>query len=532
MVEATRRDFIRSSGIAAVAATIASGPGGVSPATAQSESSSFDIDKSFATFMRDIGGGAEDAGGRVLFTGRDPILQSPFRLGACMAIPAMAGGVGAAAIWRERTGQAQELSIDLRQALYGIAPWARFLADFNIAAGVLPPGWLPPEWNWDPTLNGRNIQAPFLLGNPLGFQVFEAKDGRLVTPTGIYPHHFIGFLALIGAGPDQKQIADRIRTFNSAELEEMVGEAGMIMGIHRTIAEWAEHPQGKAIANIPVIEIIKIGESDPIPWAINPTAPLSGIRVLSNSHVIASSTASRTLAGYGAEALHVARDQGFEHDGIIVDVNVGMRSTLLDLKNPEQNRVQQRLIPGADVFVEGFRGRKMEELGFGAEEVARAKPGIVYLSVRPYGWEGPWKMFAGFDMEALTVTGFTMIEGGGQRPRFPRTFVMNDYIAGYMGAAGVIAALRRRAREGGSYHVRVHLARCSTWFMSLGQVAQADLERRGPENRLVPPEVIRGHTPYGELERLAPLVNLSRTPIRWRDPLVAVRGGDLPVWAS
>ena len=382
----------------------------------------------------------------MLFTGRDPILQSPFRLGACMAIPAMAGGVEAAAVWRERTGQAQELSIDLRQAVYGIAPWVRFLVDYNIAAGTLPPNWLPPEWTWRPTLNGGNLQGPFILGNPLGFQVFETKDGRLVTPTGIYPHHFIGFLALIGAGPEPQQIAQRIRTFDSLELEQMVGEAGMIMGIHRTAAEWAAHPQGQAIANIPVVEIIKIGDSDPIPWANNPTAPLSGIRVLSNSHVIASSTASRTLAGYGAEVLHVAREQGFEHEALVVDVNVGMRSTMLDLKNPEQNRVQQRLVARADVFVEGFRGRKMEELGFGAEQVARMKPGIVYLSVRPYGWEGPWKMYAGFDMEALTVTGFTLIQGGGQRPRFPPTFVMNDYIAGYMGAAGVIAALRRRAR--------------------------------------------------------------------------------------
>ena len=530
MIEATRRDFIRSSGIAAVAATIALGPGGASPAAAQSESSSFDVDKAFAALMRDLGGSVEDSGGRVLFTGRDPILQSFLRQGACMAIPAMAGGVGAAAVWRERTGQAQELSIDLRQALYGIAPWVRFLADYNIAAGTLPPNWLPAEWTWDPTVNGRNIQAPFLLGNPLGFQVFETNDGRLITPTGIYPHHFIGFLALIGAGPDLQQITERIRTFDSAELEHMAGEAGMIMGIHRTAAEWAAHPQGQAIANIPVIEIVKIGESDPIPWTNNPAAPLSGIRVLSNSHVIASSTASRTLAGYGAEVLHVARDQGFEHDALVVDVNVGMRSTMLDLKNPEQNRVQQRLVPRADVFVEGFRGRKMEELGFGTEELARMKPGIVYLSVRPYGWEGPWKMFAGFDMEALTVTGCTMIEGGGLRPRFPRTFVMNDYIAGYMGAAGVIAALRRRAHEGGSYHVRVHLARCSTWFQSLGLLADADFENRGPENQLVAPEVIRGQTPYGEVERLAPLVKLSRTPIRWREPLVAVRGGDLPVW--
>jgi hypothetical protein len=353
-----------------------------------------------------------------------------------------------------------------------------------------------------------------------------------VTPTGIYPHHFNGFLALIGAGPDPKQIADRIRTFDSSDLEEQVGEAGMIIGIHRTAEEWAAHPQGKAIADTPVIEIIKVGDSDPVPWPSAPVSPLSGVRVLSNSHVIASTTAARTLAGFGAEVLHVARDQGFEHEALVTDVNVGMRSTMLDLKDPKQNRVQQRLVPRADVFVEGFRGRKMEELGFGVEEVARMKPGIVYVSIRPYGWEGPWKMFAGFDMEALTVTGFTLIQGGGQRPSFPPTFVMNDYVAGYMAAAGVLAALRRRAKAGGSYHVRVHLARCAMWFMSLGQILEAESEQRGPENVLVAPEVIRGRTPYGELERLAPLVKLSRTPIRWREPLVAVRGGDTPTWSN
>ena len=182
MIEATRRAFIQSSGVAAIGAAIASNLGEAARATAQPESSSFDIDKSFAQFMQDISGTPADGGGAVTFTGRDPILRSHFRLGACMAIPAMAGGVGAAAVWRERTGQAQELSIDLRQALYGIAPWARFLADYNIIAGTLPPDWLPPEWTWNPTLNGRYLQAPFMLGNPLGFQVFETKDGRLVTP--------------------------------------------------------------------------------------------------------------------------------------------------------------------------------------------------------------------------------------------------------------------------------------------------------------------------------------------------------------
>ncbi|WP_376099921.1 CoA transferase [Roseomonas sp. CCTCC AB2023176] len=491
----------------------------------------FDIDAAFRTFMRDLGVNAEDAGGRVTFTGRDPLVRSRFRTGACMAIPAMGAGVNAAAIWRERTGQSQDLSVDLRQAVYSVAPWARLLVEELRAVNMLPGDPLPPAWSWQPTMNGRPLQAPLAIGNPLSFAVFEAKDGRCVTPTGLYPQHFVGFLRVIGASPDPESIAARIRAFDSADLEQRVGEAGMIMGVHRTAEEWAVHPQGRAVAVTPLVEIVKIGDGPIVPWTPNPTQPLSGIRAVACAHVIASSTVARNLAGQGAEVLHIARAQGFEHDAIYQDVNIGMRSSFVNLKIPEGRQQLQALLPRTDVFIEGFRGRKMGELGFGPEEVARAKPGVIYCSVRGYGWSGPWNMYAGFDMEALTVSGFTAIEGGGpDRPRFPPTFVMNDYIAGYLGTAGVLAALRRRAKEGGSYHVRINLTRCAMWFMSLGQVPAEELANPGPESRLGPPETVRAASAYGQYERLAPLVKLSRTPTRFREPLLDVRGGSHPVW--
>jgi hypothetical protein len=92
--------------------------------------------------------------------------------------------------------------------------------------------------------------------------------------------------------------------------------------------------------------------------------------------------------------------------------------------------------------------------------------------------------------------------------------VVNDYIAGNLGNAGVIAALRRRAREGGSYHVRVNLSRCAMWLMGLGQVDEAELANPGPESGLGPPETIRP-IPYGEA---------VGTPTRWREPLLDVGG--------
>jgi len=76
----------------------------------------------------------------------------------------------------------------------------------------------------------------------------------------------------------------------------------------------------------------------------------------------------------------------------------------------------------------------------------------------------------------------------------------------------------------------VNLVRCAMWFMSLGQVDEAELVDPGRDSGLGPPETIRAMTPYGDYERLAPLVKLSRTPTRWREPLLDVRGAARPPW--
>jgi hypothetical protein len=177
--------------------------------------------------------------------------------------------------------------------------------------------------------------------------------------------------------------------------------------------------------------------------------------------------------------------------------------------------------------------------------VAANHPGIVYLTLRGYSWDGPWKDVRTFDMEAVSTTGFTIAEGSGGRPAFgeafgdpvddapvpvfPPTLVLNDYIAGYLAAAGVIAALRRRAAEGGSYHVHVNLARAAMWYASLGTFPSTDFVP-GEANTRIEPETITCDAGYGEVHRLAPMAKLSRTPGQWQEPLLTVRGSDLPVW--
>ncbi|GAA0650295.1 CoA transferase [Brevundimonas lenta] len=515
---------------------------------AAAQAADFNIDRAFTAFLADIGRSPGDAGGGVSFTGADPLIHSRFRIATSMALPATAAALGAAAIWKDRTGQTQDVAIDLREALYGVNPLITLIMQHRVMVGALPADDpVVANFSFVPLINDRWLQAPVGLGNPMSFVPFETKDGRFANITGAYPHLYDRALNVLKATPNRESIAAAVRTWDAEALEDALAENRAVGAIHRSTEEWAAHPEGRHLGARPLIDIVKVADSPPVPWTPNPQQPLSGIRALSLTHVIAGSTTARTLSEYGAEVLHVVRDQSFEHEAIWTDVNVGMRSTLLNLTQDPHKQALQALLPQTDVFIEGFSGRGIERLGFGVDEVVRRKPGVIYMSMRCYSWDGPWQDRGGFDMEALTVTGFTLLEGGGQpslgenypaagtsttAPAFPPTLVLNDYVAGYLGAAGVIEALRRRATEGGSYHVRISLSRAAMWYQSLGVFPNREVDVSRPEHRMVPPETITGTTCYGEVHRLAPLVKLSRTPGRWPAPLLRVRGGDRPVWES
>jgi hypothetical protein len=469
----------------------------------------FDIHGAFDEFMHGIGLSPDATGGRVTFIGSDPIFESRHRIGACISIPIMAAAAGAAAVWRMRTDRGQDLSLDVRKAIHGVNPVYRF----------------------KPTVNGYPYQMPYALGNHMIFDLYLTKDGRWVLPTGGYPHMLSDWVALLRCSPEKDSIANAVLKWNGQDLDDEAAERNMIFAMCRSHEEWAQHPQGQHLAATPLIEIEKIGDSDPEPFG-PAERPLSGIRVLGVTHVIAGTVVGRTLAEQGAEVLHIDQPMEFEHEIFTIDETVGQRSAWLDLKSPDGNRRGHELAAGADVFVESYRGRSMANLGFSPQQLAEARPGIIYCSVRGYGYDGPWANRGGFDMEALCVSGFTEVEGTRDRPQFPPTKVMNDFIAGYMGAAGVTAALIRRAREGGSYHVKICLTRNAMWYPTLGVFDRAEIEASGAEHQLLPPDTVTRQTPYGEVYRLAPPVDFSETSGYWDDPILTVRGSCKAEWVS
>jgi crotonobetainyl-CoA:carnitine CoA-transferase CaiB-like acyl-CoA transferase len=479
-------------------------------------SAGFDINAEFRKLMNSLGLSPEDTGGSITFIGEDPIFPSVHRLGACIGIPIMAGAAGIADIWRQRTGRGQDLTLDLRKAIHGINPMYKFM----------------------PTINGYPYQLPYWINpsyqiaNPMGLGLYRTKDGRFFLPTGAYPGLLNAMCTFLHCGPDADQIAEAVSKWDSAELEEAAAaDKKLVFAFVRTPEEWATHPQGKQLANKPLVEIVKIGDSDPEPFT-PVERPLSGLRVLAATHVIAGNVMARTLAEHGVEVLQISHPEEFENEGLEQDPCAGFTSSAwLNLKQPEDLKRAYELAGDADVFVESYRGRKIADLGLSPDELAARRPGIVYASARCYSYDGPWSDRGGFDMEALCVTGFTTEEGSPEQPKFPPTYVMNDFIAGYVGAAGIQAALIRRAKEGGSYHVRVNLARCAMWFMSLGTFG-TDVPGTGEQHQLLAPDTITAQTPYGEYVRLAPPTQFSETKPYWRDPVLVVRGSSKPAWTT
>jgi crotonobetainyl-CoA:carnitine CoA-transferase CaiB-like acyl-CoA transferase len=148
-----------------------------------------------------------------------------------------------------------------------------------------------------------------------------------------------------------------------------------------------------------------------------------------------------------------------------------------------------------------------------------------------YGSSGPWAKRGGFEMNGSAASGLMVLEGSEQQPKLPVTGMINDFITGYLEAAGATAALVKRAHEGGSWHVTVSLTRTATWYQSLGLV-DPDQAGMGPEHSLQEPAAYDADTPLGEVHMLAPPVVFSKTAPRWRDPILVPRGSSRPGWLS
>ena len=289
----------------------------------------------------------------------------------------------------------------------------------------------------------------------------------------------------------------------------------------------------EVLSRMPLITVEKIGGSDPIPFKKDGKSPLDGIRAFGMGHVIAGGGMGRDLAYYGADVLNIWRPDDTEIESFFWDVQVGKRSTILDYSKEDRAKFD-RLLKDADIFFANKRPGYLERNGLDAEELSAKKPGLIHATVLLHGDKGPWKYRPGFDEVGAAVAGLFCIEGTPTHPKSPPIIPICDNVVGWLGTIGMLAALRRRAVEGGSYRVTVSLTRTVLWLLSLGIFDKAYAQATAgssDEHANVAPDLFTAETPLGTYQGMTDQVVLSRTPGSFKTVLMP-RGSSKPEWLA
>jgi crotonobetainyl-CoA:carnitine CoA-transferase CaiB-like acyl-CoA transferase len=447
-----------------------------------------------------LGLAPDDVGGSLQVMGDDPIVGGPHRTGRVAALALAAQAAAIAALWRQRGGAEQDIEIEVREAV--------------IALNTLP-------------FLRRNGHEAFHFNHdtdPLT-SFFRAADGRWIFLVGTYPKLRDGTLRLLGCANDRTAIANAVMRWTGFALEDALAANGLVGAVVRTPEEWCAHPHGEHLLRKPVFEIERIGDTPPIPL---PPAlrPLDGVRVLDMTHVLAGPSACRALAEQGADVLHVAslRPELADPVAVTIETGMGKRSAIVDLHLVEDRATLLRLARDANVFVQSWRPGLLAGKGLSPHALAKARPGLIYVSVSAFGIDGPWGDRGGFDQVAQAAIGVSASEGAVDAPQWAPAGLLTDLLTGFFGAAAVGATLVRRAREGGSYHIKLSLAQTGMWVQSLGMQ-----ESPGTPRGLGTPRMESVDTAYGRVEYAASPIRYSHTQPRFDRPCVLV-GASLPEW--
>jgi len=436
--------------------------------------------------------------GAVEIRGDDPALPIRYRVGAAGAASLGALGLAAAAL----VGKPQRVSVDARHAAVSLrsALYLRINGD-------------PPPPVWDPMS---------------GF--YPVRDGWVSIHCN-FPNHRDAAIRVLGTEADRAKAEEASRSWAGEALEDAIHAAGGCAGYVRGEEQWRQHPQAQAVANQPLVEIVRIGDAPPY----TPPArarPLLGVKVLDLTRVLAGPTCAKSLAAFGADVLKLSAAHLPDSGVVELDTGIGKRSARIDLRQQAQVERLRKLVAKADVFSQSYRPGALARRGFSPEDLAALRPGIVCASLNAWGESGPWSGRRGFDSIVQAVSGIARANGDEAKPKLLPVSAI-DYVSGYLMAFGVCVALARRRREGGSWLVRVALARVGKFIVDRGVVP--DPEWRGLPDELSP-EVLEPlfgqmRSPDGHIRFLKPAVELSETPAFWSRPPVKL-GYHPPVWTS
>ena len=426
----------------------------------------------------------------VALTGADPVLPSSFAVGAAAQTTLAAAALGAAEVGAHRNGLRQQVSVDMRLAALECC------CHFSV--------------------EGRTLELWDKLAG-----LYQCSDGGWVRLHTNFAHHRDGVLRLLGLapGPDTPRdaVATALQSWRAHDFEDAAAQAGLVVAALRTFDEWDAHPHSAVVAQQPLVAIERIGDAAPLVLPPLPldARPLHGLRALDLTRILAGPVGGRTLAAYGADVLLVNAPHLPNIDAII-DTSRGKLSALADLREAAGRDALRAVLRDAHVFIQGYRPGALAALGFAPEDVARERPGIVMVSLSAYGETGPWAGRRGFDSLVQTATGLNHAEAQAAGSPQPKALPMQvlDMATGFLMAFGAQAALLRQQRDGGSWHVRVSLARTALWLRELGRVERGFDAQAAAFDGLM--ETCASG--YGQLTAMRHAAVFSHTPAHWARP--------------
>src|SRR5215471_1713696 len=217
-----------------------------------------------------------------------PVLPSSFAVDAAAQATIAAAALAANELWRLRTGRRQGVKVDMRSAAI----------EFRSERYLRVDGKPPSEYH-DPIAG-----------------LYRCGDGRWVRLRSD------GVLALLGCSHDRASVQRALDKWRGEALETAAADAGLVVTACRSFAEWDAHPQGRAIARLPLFTIDQIGDA-PVEPMDAADRPLAGVKVLDLTRIIAGPVCGRTLAAHGADVLLITASHLPSMQPLVIDTGRG-----------------------------------------------------------------------------------------------------------------------------------------------------------------------------------------------------------------
>lgn len=318
------------------------------------------------------------------------------------------------------------------------------------------------------------IQSALRVNNALNGSMhkFRAGDGRDVSFHVYYQSQQERLVKALGLAKkseeykffsmkkDLKEIAANVASKTAMELEDLSFDCGACGCMIRSREEWESSEVGKAVVAMPLIRTEKEAEAEAPVWGKpNARGPLSGIRVLDLTHIIAGPACSRVLAEYGADVLLVRRGDFKHQEQAMLEFDgwAGKHSIQLDFNVPEQLERVKQLIREADVVTYSYQNGCMDKFGLSEADIRKLNPGVIYANLMCFS-DTVWKDRPGWAPCAEDITGLSVRNGSLEAPK-NLNGVPLDYFPGFILALGTLRAIAKRIKEGGGYKVTTSLTR-------------------------------------------------------------------------